>query len=686
VKPVSNPPNPWLSTHVEYLDDEPPPEAALEIYEEQARSILSENDSPDLGFRWSLNPYRGCFHSCSYCVSSETPVLLADGRSRPIRDLRVGDLIVGTELRGRYRRFVATPVLAHWSTTKPGYRIRLADGTELVASGDHRFLTERGWKYVAPSPPGSQRPYLTTNNWLLGVGAMPAAPEHSNGYKQGYLCGMVRGDALLKSYEYDGRRREKDRVHQFRLALIDLEALARSRRFLEEFEVSTHEFEFQAAAGARKALRAIRTSVGAHVGRIRELIEWPAEPDDGWAKGFLAGIFDAEGGRSQHVLRITNGDPVIIEWILRCARRFGFDCVVETAKDRPMHNVRIRGGLGEHLRFFHLTDPVITRKRVIEGSALKCRADLRIVSVEPLGVDLPMYDITTGTGDFIANGVISHNCYARPSHQYLGWGAGTDFDRKIVVKTNAAALLREAFMKKSWAGETIMFSGITDCYQPVEASYGITRACLEVCEEFSNPVGVITKSKVIQRDVDLFGRLARTARASVTLSIPFARDDMARKIEPYASPPSRRFETLKMMSDAGVRTGIAIAPVIPGLNDPDIPELLERARAAGATHAFMTLLRLPLEVRPVFQERIRETLLPERVRRIEHAVVELRGGTGKMNEARFGDRFVGQGERWKAIEGLFDLHYRRLGFGEGDADDERPATTFRRPKNQLDLF
>jgi DNA repair photolyase len=195
---------------------------------------------------------------------------------------------------------------------------------------------------------------------------------------------------------------------------------------------------------------------------------------------------------------------------------------------------------------------------------------------------------------------------------------------------------------------------------------------------------VITKSKVIQRDVDLFGRLARKARASVTLSIPFARDEMARKIEPFASPPSRRFETLRMMSEAGVRTGIAIAPVIPGLNDADIPELLERARAVGATHAFMTLLRLPLEVRPVFQQRIRETLLPERVRRIENAVVELRGGTGKMNEARFGDRFVGQGERWKAIEALFDIHYRRLGFDDGD--DAPEPTTFRRPKNQLDLF
>jgi DNA repair photolyase len=280
-------------------------------------------------------------------------------------------------------------------------------------------------------------------------------------------------------------------------------------------------------------------------------------------------------------------------------------------------------------------------------------------------------------------------CYARPSHQYLGYGAGTDFDRKIVVKTNAAPLLRAAFMKPNWQGDLIMFSGITDCYQPMEASYGITRACLEVCAEFANPIGVITKSIVVRRDADLLARLAKEARASVTLSIPFARDDLAKKIEPFASPPSRRFETLKILADAGVRTGIAIAPVIPGLTDQDIPELLERARAAGATSAFMTMLRLPAEVLPVFRERIRETLPPERVRKIEHAVVELRGGTGKMNEATFGARFVGVGERWKVIEALFDLHYRRLGFGRDDDDAPDPPTTFRRPpvlKPQLDLF
>jgi DNA repair photolyase len=688
VRLVSNPPNPWDSAHVEWLEE--PPEAQLEVHEEHAKSILAENDSPDVGFRWSLNPYRGCFHACAYCLSGDTPILMADGRQRALRDIRVGDHVYGTVVRGRYRRFTPTPVLDHWRTEKPAYRITLADGTKLIASGDHRFLSERGWKHVAGLPPGGgQRPFLTANNSLLGTGHLAPPPEHDQDYRDGYLCGMIRGDGLLRSYSYDGRRRDRDQVHQFRLALVDTEGLTRTRRFLEMMEVTTHDLVFQAATATRKEVRAIRTSVRAHVGRIRSSIEWPIQPSIGWSKGFLAGIFDAEGGYLGGILRISNCDQTIITQIGAALGRFGFDHVVETiARERPVHNVRVRGGLREHLRFFQLVDPAITRKRTFDDTAVKSDADLRVVSVEELGVVMPMFDITTGTGDFIADGVISHNCYARPSHQWLGFGAGTDFERKIVVKVNAPELLRAQFLKPSWKGELIAFSGDTDCYQPLEASYELTRRCLEVCAEFKNPVGLITKSAVIRRDVELLARLARDARIRVTLSIPFARDDTARSIEPGASSPSRRFDTLRILSDAGVPTGVAIAPIIPGLNDPDIPEILERAHAAGATSAFMIMVRLPGEVLPVFRERINQELSPERVRKIEHAIEELRGGGGRMNDSRFGARFRGQGERWRAIESLFELHRRRLGFDEERTEgmgDDAP-TTFVRPTRQLGLF
>ena len=275
-------------------------------------------------------------------------------------------------------------------------------------------------------------------------------------------------------------------------------------------------------------------------------------------------------------------------------------------------------------------------------------------------------------------------CYARSSHQYWGFGAGTDFDRKIVVKTNVAQKLREEFLRPSWKGETVAFSGNTDCYQPLEAVYGLTRRCLEVCREFRNPVGVITKGALVRRDVPLLSTMARETRVSVTLSIPFADDATGRAIEPGASLPSQRFETLAMLSDAGISTGIGVAPVIPGLNDSDIGPLLERARAAGARHAFLVLVRLSGQTLPVFEERLKEAF-PDRAAKIWNAIEEMRGG--KRNDTRFHDRMVGRGPRWAAIEALFDIECRRLGLNaeDGDDDDEEPSA-FRRPSAQSELF
>jgi DNA repair photolyase len=275
-------------------------------------------------------------------------------------------------------------------------------------------------------------------------------------------------------------------------------------------------------------------------------------------------------------------------------------------------------------------------------------------------------------------------CYARPSHQYLGFGAGSDFDRKIVVKKNAPEALRKEMMRPSWQGDAICFSGNTDCYQPLEASYHLTRRCLEVCLDFRNPVSLITKSALVRRDVDLLAELARAARCSVSVSVAFARDEDARKIEPYASRPSNRFEVMRRLSDAGVPTGVIVAPVIPGLNDTDIPELLERARDAGAGRASMTPLRLPAEVLPVFDARLEEAF-PLRAEKVRNAVREMRGG--KMNVSAFGARFQGEGPRWAAIRSLFMVHTRRLGLRAEDMPASDPApTTFRRPTKQGSLF
>jgi DNA repair photolyase len=508
---ISNPPNPYHATEVEYLEGEGA--VKVEYYEDHARSILARNDSPDVGFEWSVNPYRGCRHACAYCLSGDTLILMGSGAARPLSELRVGDVVYGTRVEGAYRRYVRTRVLAHWSTVKPAYRVTLEDGTKLVASGDHRFLTVLGWKYVATSP------------------AFP---------------------------------------------------LSRKRGW----------------AGVREMAWGALTPT---LSRLRE--------------------------RGKDRLILVAGDRLV--------------------------------GVGDLWP--------------------------RIVSIKALGKDLPLFDITTGTGDFIANGVVSHNCYARPGHEYLGFGAGTDFETKIAAKLNAPALLREAFDKPSWAGQTLFFSGVTDCYQPLEASLRLTRGCLEVCLEYRNPVSIITKAPLIERDLELLVRLHAEAGCTVAVSIPFWDKEHARAIEPWVATPERRMEAVRRLAEAGLPVGVMVAPLIPGLNDEDLARVLTAAAAAGARWAGHTIVRLPGPVAEVFEQRIR-AVLPERAERILHRIREVRGGA--LNDSRFGSRMRGQGPYAQTISALFQATCKRLGLNQPDLSTERPST-FRRPPRkgqQLTLF
>ncbi len=273
-------------------------------------------------------------------------------------------------------------------------------------------------------------------------------------------------------------------------------------------------------------------------------------------------------------------------------------------------------------------------------------------------------------------------CYARPTHHYWGFGAGTDFDSKIIVKRNAAALLRRALEKPSWKGELIVFSGNTDCYQPAEASLELTRACLEVCAEYRNPVGIITKGILVLRDLELLKRLHREAWVRVYFSIPFADEEVARKIEPQAPTSWKRFDAMARLSEAGIPTGISISPIIPGLNDQDIPELLKRGRKAGAVEAMATLLRLSGPVEKVFLDRI-EQAFPDRITKIMHRIQHVRGG--HMTDGAYFSRHHGHGPYWAMIEKLFDVARRRSGFTP--LDDKAIPLTFCRPgSEQATLF
>ena len=218
-------------------------------------------------------------------------------------------------------------------------------------------------------------------------------------------------------------------------------------------------------------------------------------------------------------------------------------------------------------------------------------------------------------------------------------------------------------MKPSWKGDEIVFSFTSDPYIPLEAHYHLTRRCLEVCAEFRNPVGVITKSALIRRDIDVLQQLSRDARLGVFFTIPFTDRESARAVEPYAPLPEARFHAMRDLAAAGIKVGIGIAPVIPGLTT-DIPELLKRAKEAGATHAFINMLRLPGSVAPYFQERLHEKL-PTKANRILNRIKEAR--EGKMNSSVFGERMRGKGQYWEATERLFKIHCERLGVQQEDS-------------------
>jgi DNA repair photolyase len=275
-------------------------------------------------------------------------------------------------------------------------------------------------------------------------------------------------------------------------------------------------------------------------------------------------------------------------------------------------------------------------------------------------------------------------CYARPTHEYLSFGAGTDFDTRIVVKREAPALLREAFERPSWKGELVMFSGVTDCYQPLEASLHLTRGCLEVCAEYRNPVSIVTKAPLIERDLELLLRLHREASVQVAISIPIWDPVLARALEPGVATPQRRMQTIATLTKAGLPVTVMVAPLIPGVGDESMVTVLEEAAAAGATNAAWVLLRLPGSVAKVFEQRVREAL-PLRAEKILNRVRALRGG--KLYDARFGVRGRGEGIWAETIAQVFDTTVRRLGLNQKDPW-VRPDTFQRPPKKtpQLSLW
>ncbi len=645
--------------------------AGMTFYEVHAKSIVNRVPAASrMPFEWTINPYRGCSHACTYCLSGDTPVLMADGLSRPLAELRPGDLIYGTVGEGAQRRYTITRVVDHWRTLKPAYQVELADGTTLTASGDHRFLTPSGWKHVTGD---GGRPHLVPGDQLLGTGHAPspvdAAPPGTRAsggpssvdYRRGYLRGVLRDGLTFESEA----------------------ALGRVRHYLDGFGVISHDFVYRHPGRAT-----LRTAAP-----IEHLVGWPEAPSEEWRLGFLAGVLDSAGdpaagtlahpdghavelalkhlgfdydildGPPDHPTGPVNGSTVnggavngaatykpvndkgdgvsvqpagptglvhvsvnrtstagraaarpagvgqsggAREWVdgvtIRVADRLAKR---EEPSGPPRHStgpgrVRLRGGLAAWHRLCQLTGPADRAVRSLFGQPVPVGPELRVVEVRPLELRLPLYDITTETGDFVAAGVISHNCFARNTHTYLDLDAGHDFDSKVIVKVNAGSLLRKQLASPRWSGAHIAMGTNVDCYQRAEGRYQLMREILAALRDFANPFSILTKGTLILRDLDLLRQAAEVTDVKLNMSVGFVDERLWRSVEPGTPSPRRRLDAVRALTDAGFRVGVLVAPILPGITDDE--ESIDATMAAVAAAGAASATPIPLHLRPGARE------------------------------------------------------------------------------------
>ncbi|MFD9889069.1 intein-containing Rv2578c family radical SAM protein [Amycolatopsis sp. NPDC059027] len=521
----------------------PPEFDGVTFHEVRARSVLNKvPEGSGVPFGWTVNPYRGCSHACTYCLEGGTRILLADGRTRALSELRAGDRIYGTRGHGAARRLVPTTVLAHWSTVREAYRVTLEDGTRLVAGEDHRFLSGRGWRFVTGSRLGvAQRPHLAEGTELVGVGRFAATPDDTLGYRAGYLCGMLRSGGFAG----------------------EPDATARAVRYLPDF--------------------------GSSVGFLRV----PKTPDAHWRHGFLAGVFDLAGGYRRGALRITHEEPEIVDALCAALEASGF------GYDRGEQRVKLRGGTAEVIRFLHACDPAVGWKRSLDGTAIGA-SRRRVVSVEPLGLRLPLFDITTGTGDFVADGMVSHNCFARNTHTYLDFDAGRDFDTQVVVKVNAPQVLAAQLRRPGWTREHVAMGTNTDPYQRAEGRYRLMPGIITALARSGTPFSILTKGTVLTRDLPLLESVAADVPVRLAVSIALLDRDLQRRLEPGTPSPAARLDLVAKARAAGLPCSVMVAPVLPWLTDSAeaLDALFGRLADVGASRVTV----LPLHLRPGTRE------------------------------------------------------------------------------------
>ncbi|MFF5295714.1 intein-containing Rv2578c family radical SAM protein [Paractinoplanes globisporus] len=520
--------------------------AGMTFYEIRAKSLINRVPSKSrVPFEWTVNPYRGCSHACSYCLAGDTPILMADGTTRPLAELRPGDAIMGTMGAGACRRYVSTTVLDHWSTQKPAFRVTLADGTRLVASGDHRFLTDRGWRHVSPAEP--HHPALAVGDLMFGVGHFAEPPKETPEYQAGFLCGLIRGDAAV-----GGRTaREGD-------------AWVRADGYLEDLP-------------------------------LHEALRWPEQPTSGWYRGFLAGAFGSTGRADRLAITFTSGDQLFLSRVTDALTRLGLPSRAPvTTRPGAAGSVEIDRDLWAALRFRHLTG-VDGARLDASGVGVRSSRELAVADIEDLGLALPLFDISTGTSDFIADGVVSHNCFARHTHTYLDLDAGHDFDTKVVVKVNAGELIRRELAAPRWTGAPIAMGTNVDVYQRAEGRYRLMPEILAALRDHANPFSILTKGTLILRDLELLKQAAEVTRVGLAVSVGFLDETVWRSVESGTPSPRRRLDVVRRLTDAGFPVGVLMAPILPGLTDSD--ESIDETVAAIAEAGAVGVTPIPLHLR-----------------------------------------------------------------------------------------
>jgi DNA repair photolyase len=665
---AENPPNRFERLHYEEEppEDEPAGERRVPtVYlRDPSREVIAWNESPDVGFAASLNPYRGCEHGCSYCLGPDTPVLHADMRWRPLGEIRPGHALVGFDEwpePGRTRKLRRALVEMVWWSRRPSSRL-ITSSAEVVTTAEHRWLQARDFRW-------SRTEQLRPGRLLRLLPVVPPEPWDED-YRAGYLAGLTLGDGTFRYQPGWRSNRLGFPAAYWRIALADREPLERCVDFLRTFGVPVEIRPFSPGGSTRRPVWKVESRSLARLEIVWKLTEIERSSRS-YRRGFLAGFFDAEG-HSGRVVRLSQVDLDVLERVRRYGRSLGFELRLERRRERAS-TLRLIGSLAERMRFFGVVEPAIRRKLEAVFGRTPATVAVRVEAIEP-GPVCDVVDIQTSTGTFFADGLATHNCYARPYHEYLGFSAGLDFETRILVKERAPELLRRTLVAPGFQPQVIALSGATDPYQPIERRLGIARRCLEVLAEFRNPVGVVTKNRLVTRDADLLAELARFGAASVTLSITSLDPELQRRLEPRASSPRLRLEAISDLARAGVPVGVNVAPVIPGLTDHEIPAILRAAAEAGAGFAAWLMLRLPHAVAPLFSEWLARHR-PERREKVLARIRAVRGG--RLNDPRFRSRMRGEGFFAEQVREIFELSRRRAGLAR--RGPELSTAAFRRP-------